>query len=67
MNDAAKRMMAAANTEALFAAAHAAIPLEARKADLLAKMRRLHYNASVAAGFTPDEALTLCMDAVGTE
>jgi len=67
MNDAAKRMMSAANTEALFAAAHAAIPLEARKADLLAKMRRLHYNASVAAGFTPDEALTLCMDAVGTE
>jgi hypothetical protein len=67
MNDAAKRMMAAANTEALFAAAHAAIPLEARKADLLAKMRRLHYNASVEAGFTADEALTLCMDAVGTE
>ena len=67
MNDAAKRMMSAANTEALFAAAHAAIPLEARKAELLAKMRRLHYNASVAQGFTPDEALTLCMDAVGTE
>jgi hypothetical protein len=67
MNDAARRMMSAANTEALFAAAHAAIPLEARKADLLAKMRRLHYNASVAAGFTADEALTLCMDSVGTE
>jgi hypothetical protein len=67
MNDAAKRMISAANTEALFAAAHAAIPLEARKADLLAKMRRLHYKASVAAGFTADEALTLCMDSVGTE
>jgi hypothetical protein len=67
MNDAARRMVSAANTEALFAAAYAAIPLEARKADLLAKMRRLHYNASVAAGFTSDEALTLCMDAVGTE
>ena len=67
MNDAARRMMASANTEALFAAAHAAIPLEARKAELLAKMRRLHYNASVAQGFTANEALTLCMDAVGTE
>ena len=67
MNDAARRMMAAANTEVLFAAAHAAIPLEARKAELLAKMRRLHYNASVAQGFTADEALTLCKDSVRIE
>jgi len=47
MTDTAKRMIEAAKTEALFASAHAAIPLEARKAELLAKMRRLHYNASV--------------------
>jgi len=64
---AARRMMAAANTEALFAAAHAAIPLEARKAEMLAKMRRMHYNASIAQGFTPDEALTLCMESVGMD
>ena len=31
MSNAAKRMMDAASTEALFAAAHAAMPLEARK------------------------------------
>jgi len=64
MNDAAKRMMDAANTEALFAAAHAAIPLEARKAELLAKMRRLHYNASIGQGFTPEEAIDLCLATV---
>lgn len=57
----AKRMMDAASTEALFVAAYAAMPLEARKADLLAKMRRKHYDASIAQGFTPDEALDLCI------
>ena len=67
MTDAAKRMMEDAKTEALFAAAENAIPLEARKAELLAKMRRLHYNANIAQGFSPDEALTLCMDSVRIE
>ena len=67
MTDTAKRMMDAANTEALFAAAHAAMPLEARKAELLAKMRWMHYNASIAQGFDPDEALTLCMESVRME
>jgi len=64
MTDTAKRMMDAAKTEALFAAAHNAMPGEARKAVLLAAVRRLHYNASIAQGFTPDEALILCKDAV---
>jgi hypothetical protein len=67
MTDAAKRMMDAANTEALFAAAENALPGEARKATLLAAVRRLHYNASIAQGFSPDEALTLCMESVRTE
>ena len=67
MTDTAKRMIEAARTEALFAAAHAAMPLEARKAELLAKMRRMHYDASIAQGFTPDEALTLCMESVRME
>jgi len=43
---------------------NAAMPLEARKAELLAKMRRLHYNASIAQGFTPDEAIDLCLATV---
>jgi hypothetical protein len=64
MTDAAKRMMDAANTEALFAAAHSALPLEARKAELLAKMRRLHYDANIGQGFSPDDALILCMESV---
>jgi len=42
-------------------------PGEARKAVLLAAVRRLHYNASIAQGFSPDEALTLCMDTVRIE
>ena len=67
MTDTAKRMMHAASTEALFASAHAAIPLEARKAELLAKMRRVHYDASIAQGFSPGEALALCMESVRTE
>ena len=64
MTNAAKRMIEAAKTDALFAAAHAAIPLEARKAELLAKMRRLHYNASIVQGFSPDEAIDLCLATV---
>ena len=67
MTDTAKRMMDAAKTEALFASAHAAIPLEARRAELLAKMRRVHYDASIAQGFSPDEALALCMESVRIE
>ena len=67
MTDTAKRMMDAASTGALFAAAHAAMPLEARKATLLAAVRRLHYDASIAQGFSPDDALILCMDSVRIE
>jgi len=67
MTDTAERMMEAAKTEALFAAAHNAMPIEARKATLLAAVRRLHYNASIAQGFSPDEALTLCMESVRIE
>ena len=65
MTDTAKRMMYAANTEALFAAADVAMPGVKRGAVLLAKMRRVHYDASIEQGFTPDEALTLCMESVG--
>ena len=64
MTDTAKRMMDAASTEAMFAAAENALPGEARKATLLAVVRRLHYDASIAQGFTPDDALILCMESV---
>ena len=67
MTSPAKRMMDDASTEALFAAAENALPGEARKAVLLAAVRRLHYNASIAQGFSSDEALTLCMESVRIE
>ena len=67
MTDTAKRMMDVASTEALFAAAESALPGEARKAVLLAAVRRLHYNASIAQGFGPDDALILCMESVRIE
>ena len=67
MTDTAKRMIDAASTEALFAAAHAAMPLEARKAELLAKMRWMHYNASIAQGFSPEDAFELCLATVEYE
>ena len=67
MTDTAKRMMDAASTEALFAAAHAAMHIEARKAELLAKMRWMHYNASIAQGFSPEDAFELCLATVEYE
>ena len=38
------------------------MPHEVKKADLLAEIRRVHYDASIRKGFTPDQALMLCMD-----
>jgi hypothetical protein len=64
MTDTAKRMMDAASTEALFAAAENALPGEARKAVLLAAVRRMHYDASIAQGFSPEDALDLCLATV---
>ncbi len=57
----ANKVMANAKTDALFNAAREALPQEARKADLLAELRRIHYDASIRKGFTPDQALILCM------
>ena len=54
MTNTAKRMIEAAKTEA-------------RKATLLAVVRRLHYDASIAQGFSPEDALILCMESVGRE
>ena len=60
-NEAHKAIIAAKN-DALFQAARDAMPQEVKKADLLAEVRRVHYNASIRRGFTPDEALLLCMN-----
>lgn len=58
---AARRTMDRAHQEALITAAYASLPDEARKADLLAKVRRVHYDASIQNGFTHEQALVLCM------
>ena len=60
MSSEAKKTMTTAQQEAAFNAAKGAMPAEVRKADLLAEMRRIHYNASIRKGFTKDEALFLC-------
>ena len=61
MSNEANKVMTSAKTDALFQAAREALPQEVRKADMLAEVRRIHYDASIRKGFTPDEALTLCM------
>ena len=60
-NEAHKAIISAKN-EALFQAARDAMPHEVKKADLLAEIRRVHYDASIRKGFTSEEALRLCLD-----
>ena len=60
MSNEAHKAMTAAQQEAAYATAKALMPAETRKADLLAEMRRIHYDASIRKGFTKDEALFLC-------
>lgn len=62
MGNEAHKAMNKAKTDALFDAARKAMPDEIRKADLLAEIRRIHYDAAIRKGFTKDEALILCMD-----
>ena len=62
MSNEAHRAMQAAKLDALIQSVKDAMPAEIRKADMLAEIRRVHYEASIRKGFTPDEALVLCMD-----
>lgn len=62
MTNEAQKLLNEAKMTALFDAAHKAMPDEIRKATLLAKVRRVHYLASLAEGFTADESLVLCVD-----
>ena len=61
MSNEANKVMTSAKTDALFHAAREELPQEARKADLLAELRRIHYDASIRKGFAPDQALALCL------
>lgn len=56
----AKKVMSAAQQDALYATVKEHMPAEVRKADLLAEMRKVHYDACIRKGFTADQALFLC-------
>ena len=60
MSNEAQKAMMSAKVDALFQAAKDAMPSEVRKADLLAEMRKIHYDACIRKGFTKDEAIFLC-------
>jgi len=38
------------------------MPQEINRADIVAQLRRVHYDASIRKGFTASEALILCMN-----
>ena len=60
MTDHAKNTMTAAQFEAAMEGVEASLDMEARKADLMARVRKMHYDASIRKGFTAEEALFLC-------
>jgi hypothetical protein len=61
MSNEAHNAMTAAKTDAAFNAIKEAMPAEKRVADTLAELRHIHYDASIRKGFTPDQALVLCI------
>lgn len=56
-----KKLIEQAVAEAALKRVEELLPLEERKAVLIAKVRKMHYNASVAQGFAPAQALRLCL------
>jgi len=64
MNYEARKALNAARDEANVQAVKDGMPQEIRRADLLAEIRRVHYDASIRKGFTPEQALVLCSKAV---
>lgn len=62
MKDEAHKAMSTAKTNAAFEAARSAMPDEQRRADLIAQVRKIHYDAYIRKGFTPHQALFLCTE-----
>jgi|TARA_R110000851_G_scaffold207162_1_gene359140 hypothetical protein len=56
----AKKMMGKASATAKLEAAFGELADELIIANLVASCRRLHYDASIKKGFTPEQALVLC-------
>lgn len=57
----AQALMDQAARKALREALRQMLPEVAEEALLLARIRRAHYEASIKEGFSPDQALALCM------
>tara|TARA_R110000851_G_scaffold186706_1_gene336099 strand:+ start:200 stop:400 length:201 start_codon:yes stop_codon:yes gene_type:complete len=60
MSNEAQKTIVSAKMDALYDAIEKAMPDEARKADVLARQRKIHYDASIRKGFTADQAIILC-------
>ena len=58
----ARKAMTDANMSALTLAVKDGMPQEINRADIVAQIRRIHYEASIRKGFTASEALVLCMN-----
>jgi len=58
----ARKAMTAAKMMALTLAIKEGMPQEINRADIVAQLRRVHYDASIRKGFTASEALILCMN-----
>jgi len=63
MTNEADRTMAQAKMAALCESAMREMPGEIKRAEVLAQVRRVHYDASIRKGFTPEQALILCAKA----
>jgi hypothetical protein len=61
-NNEAKKTMRKASATADLEAAFGELEDEIRIANLIASVRRLHYDASIKKGFTADQALVLCQN-----
>lgn len=60
MSNEANKMMSFAKMDAIIEAAKADLSNEAKRAELIASVRRIHYDACIHKGFTPEQALELC-------
>ena len=58
----ARKAMTDATMSALTLAVKDGMPQEINRADIVAQIRRIHYEASIRKGFTASEALVLCMN-----
>jgi len=67
MSNEAKRVIDNAKSNAAYEQLERMMPEIARQADLTARVRWLHYRASIRAGFTPEQAIELCQNPNMTE